>query len=145
MPENKNELSGLNELARDIHENAKAHGWWDENRSFPEVIALCHSELSEALEEYRRSRLATAKRLGIKTWVSCEPVIYEDAIYSLIAEHGYIDAYKIGKLNYHTPEEYGAPPINWGEFGRNCERLCIEHGRNYYIKEDLRAAMAAGR
>ena len=49
MPENKKELSGLNELARDIHENAKAHGWWDENRSFPEVVALCHSELSLSL------------------------------------------------------------------------------------------------
>ena len=102
-------------------------------------------EPNAAPQEERLQSLATAKRLGIKTWVSCEPVIYEDAIYSLIAEHGYIDAYKIGKLNYHTPEEYGAPPINWGEFGRNCERLCIEHGRNYYIKEDLRAAMAAGR
>ena len=34
-------------------DNAKQHGWWDEDRTFGEVIALCHSELSEALEAYR--------------------------------------------------------------------------------------------
>lgn len=44
----------LNELAKEIHENAVAHGWWDEPRSFGEVDALCHSELSEALEEHRK-------------------------------------------------------------------------------------------
>lgn len=36
-----------------IHENAKEHGWWDEERSFGEIVALCHSELSEALEAAR--------------------------------------------------------------------------------------------
>ena len=46
----------LNELAKEIHENAVAHGWWDEPRSFGEVDALCHSELSEALEEHRDGR-----------------------------------------------------------------------------------------
>ena len=43
----------LNEMAKEIHENAVAHGWWEEERKIPEILMLCVSELSEALEEYR--------------------------------------------------------------------------------------------
>jgi hypothetical protein len=42
------------------HDIAKEKGWLDENghdaRSYAAFIALCHSEVSEALEEYRKNK-----------------------------------------------------------------------------------------
>lgn len=42
----------LNKFTEEVHQNAVEHGWWDEERSFGDIISLCHSELSEALEEF---------------------------------------------------------------------------------------------
>ena len=46
----------IRDLTAMIHQNAKDHGWWDEERSLYEVIALIHSEWSEALEEARNGK-----------------------------------------------------------------------------------------
>lgn len=54
--EYKTTPSGLNQLAAAVHENAVAHGWWEEERGLPEILMLCVSELAEALEEHRNGR-----------------------------------------------------------------------------------------
>ena len=50
-------MNTLAELQREIHETAKEKGWWDEQREFGTLMALVHSEVSEALEAWRESDL----------------------------------------------------------------------------------------
>lgn len=44
------------EFAKEVHQNAVDHGWYEAERSVAEIFALIHSEWSEALEEYRAGR-----------------------------------------------------------------------------------------
>lgn len=49
-------MNGMNETIKEVYENAKAHGWHEKKRPFGEICSLIHSEISEALEEYRAKR-----------------------------------------------------------------------------------------
>jgi DNA repair photolyase len=108
------------------------------------VTISCDNDLALKVEPYaekplnRILQLEFAKNIGLQTFVSCEPVFEVNTIHSLIRYGGKIDEYKIGKLNYFSPDSLFYPHINWGEFGRECERLCKQYGRKYYIKESLR-------
>jgi len=63
-------LIDLNELAMDVHMTMEAKGFWDRNPSFPELICLVHSELSEAVEWDRENK---AKAVDV-IYCSPEPV-----------------------------------------------------------------------
>lgn len=44
----------LNELSKEIHENAKSKGFYDNKKNIGEMLCLIHSEVSEALEADRK-------------------------------------------------------------------------------------------
>jgi NTP pyrophosphatase (non-canonical NTP hydrolase) len=44
----------LNNLAKEIHENAKSKGFFDSEKNIGEMLCLIHSEVSEALEYDRK-------------------------------------------------------------------------------------------
>ena len=46
----------INKLAKEIHDNAKSKGFYEQQKNTGEMLCLIHSEVSEALEADRKGR-----------------------------------------------------------------------------------------
>lgn len=46
----------INKLAKEVHQNAKNHGFFDDKKNIGEMLCLIHSEVSEALECDRKDK-----------------------------------------------------------------------------------------
>jgi NTP pyrophosphatase (non-canonical NTP hydrolase) len=53
--DNKFFVASYDSVAKGVNKMAKEKGWWDKERNDGEMIALMHSELSEALESLRHN------------------------------------------------------------------------------------------
>jgi DNA repair photolyase len=90
----------------------------------------------------RIETLRLAKLMGIKTWVSMEPIINPVSALMLIdIIHPYVDTFKVGKWNYNKL----AKEINWKQFGWDVTKLLTGHKKDFIIKDDLLAEMDLGR
>ena len=53
-------MKTIRKWSYEIHQNAVEHGWWENgSRNIPELLMLVVSEVSEALEAFRRDEMET--------------------------------------------------------------------------------------
>lgn len=82
--------------------------------------------------------LQEAKKRGLVTWASLEPVLDPAESLEIIRRcHGFVDKFKVGTLNHHAR----AKEIDWKAFGTEAVALLEKLGCDYYIKRDLREAI----
>ncbi len=80
----------------------------------------------------RIAAIKAAHEMGIRTWVSLEPVIDPDQALELIEQiHPFVDHWKVGKLNYKKLN------VNWLKFREEVTSLLVSKGADYYLKKSL--------
>jgi DNA repair photolyase len=114
-----------------------------ENRELSEygtTLVFVDETMREKIEpgaspiQERIDALKKAHKLGIRTYVSLEPVWFpEDALKFIDMTHKFVDLFKVGKLNYN-PQQFN---VNWGIFRTDVIEKLKEYDADFYIKNDL--------
>ena len=58
----------ISQLSKEIHENAKSKGFYEGEKNIGEMLALIHSEVSEALEADRKGKYSSDKINEVNQW-----------------------------------------------------------------------------
>lgn len=99
-------MTNINQLRDEIHDTAKAKGWWDDPREFGTLIALCHSELSEALEEARADSPVEETLYEHKYNPAAYPMVLSDfAVSTVSLPGGYIEDIRSPRVEGLDPED----------------------------------------
>lgn len=121
-------------VKRDINILKKSKAIWAATLTTDDPVESISWEPTAALPEDRINALKFAKKNGLRTWISFEPVLNPDAVYRLIEKtHEFVDLYKVGKLNYHPL----AKQIDWKDFLVKTEKCLDHYSKDRYIKKDL--------
>jgi len=103
---------------------------------FESILDAYHFEPGAPSPVDRLVTIQTAKKMGIRTRVSLEPVIYPEQALNLIrAYHEYVDHWKIGKINYDAELE---GRVDWLKFREDAKEILDSLGADYYFKKSLK-------
>jgi hypothetical protein len=98
-------------------------------------------ERGAALPGDRIEALKKFHEAGIFTWVSLEPTLdCESSLAIVEATHGFIDLYKIGRVNYLPM----TTTTDWESYTHRMIELCSKLGVKTYIKKDLQKYLPKG-
>jgi hypothetical protein len=99
-------------------------------------------EPNAASPDDRIAALKAFSKKGIFTWVSLEPTLNVEASLSVVeATHGYVNLYKIGRVNYCKEI---SDTIDWENYTHRMISLCQKLGVAHYIKRDLQKYLPDG-
>lgn len=73
----------INQLAKEIHQNAKNKGFFDNEKNIGEMLCLIHSEISEALEADRKGLYCDGTQIALDNMLK-EIDFFNDTFESLI-------------------------------------------------------------
>ena len=91
-------------------------------------------EPNAASTEERITALKKAHEMGIPTFVSLEPVWEIEQTLDLIdLTHGFVDFYKVGKLNYNKQNK----TVDWQKFKKDVVSKFEKYENKYYLKKSL--------
>lgn len=131
--------SGSWGIERDHDILSRVKGIWAATLTTDNDAVSIEWEPGAALPGDRIEGIKIAKKAGLRTWVSFEPVFDPDAVYRLIEKtHRFVDLYKVGKLNYHRSSKN----VDWKIFLMRVSAILDKFNCRRFIKKDLMAFAA---
>ena len=111
------------------------NSWFGTTLTYRDELKSKKHEPGAASPRDRITAIKAAKKVGVKTWVSMEPIVSKDEAMALLYQSfEFVDLFKIGKMNHRK----GISENELRSFLLEATETLDRHEKEYYIKLDTR-------